>query len=173
MVLWLIGMSGSGKTVLGRYIYDKLKLKIKNLVFLDGDIFRGIMGDDLGHTIEDRRKNAHRITAFCKYLDSQGINVIFSVLSLFHESQEWNRQNIKDYFEVYIKCDFETLKKRNHKGIYKKALNGEIKNVVGVDIDFAPPKRPDMTITNEGTVEELYKSGDMIIDKIGSMLRSI
>jgi len=137
---------------------------------MDGDIFRGLMGDDLGHTVQDRRKNADRVTAFCKHLDSQGISVIFAMLSLFHESQDWNRQNIKDYFEVYIESDLEALKKRDDKGIYKRAMNGEIKNVVGVDIEFPPPKSPNMTITNSGTVEDLYKNADTIIDKIGPML---
>jgi len=171
MVMWLIGMSGSGKTVLGKYIYNKLKPKYNNLLFLDGDIFREIMGDDLGYTIEDRRKNAGRITRLCKYLDSHGVHVIFSVLSLFHESQQWNRNNIKDYYEVYIKCELDTLIKRDAKDIYKKALNGEIKNVVGIDVDFPPPKAPNMIITNDSSIEELYKNGDKIIEEIVSILR--
>ena len=141
MVLWLIGMSGSGKTELGRYIYNKLKPENKNLLFLDGDILREITNNDLGHTIEDRKKNADRITRLCKYMDSQGINVIFAVLSLFHESQEWNRKNIPNYREVYIESDLEDLIKRDPKGIYKKALKGEVKNVVGIDIDFPPPAK--------------------------------
>jgi len=171
VVLWLIGMSGSGKTTLGQYIYMKLKPKYNNLLFLDGDIFREIMGDDLGHTIEDRRENAGRITRLCKYLDSQDIHVIFAILSLFHESQQWNRENIKDYYEVYIKCVFDTLAKRDNKNIYKKALNDEIKNVVGVDVDFPAPKNPNMIVTNDGSIEELYVNGDKIIEKIGSILK--
>jgi len=170
MILWLIGMSGSGKTALGRYIYKKLKPECKNLLFLDGDIFREILGNDLGHTIEDRKRNADRITKFCKYLDSEGINVIFAVLSLFHESQRWNRENIKNYYEVYIKSDFDTLVKRDAKGIYKKALNGEIKHVVGVDIDFPPPANPDMVIVNKGSLEDLYREGEHIIETIRPLL---
>ena len=170
MVIWLIGMSGSGKTTLGKYLYEKLKPVHKNLIFLDGDVIREIMGNDLGHTIEDRRKNAHRITRLCKFLDSHGINVICAVLSIFPESHEWNRANIKDYYEVYLEVPFETLSQRDPKGYYKKALKGEITNFVGVDIKFPPPKDPHMTISNNGSLEGLYKSGDKLIHVIEERL---
>lgn len=170
MVLWLIGMSGSGKTVLGRYIYKKLKPEYSNLLFLDGDILREIMGNDLGHTLKDRKKNADRITRLCRYLSSQGINVIFSVLSLFHESQIWNRENIRDYYEVYIESDFDILVERDAKGLYKKAMAGEINNVVGVDIPFQPPLNPDLTIKNDGSLEDLYSRGDKVIELIRPLL---
>ena len=97
MVLWIIGMSGSGKTTLGKYIYNKLKPECKNLLFMDGDILREIMCNDLGHTLEDRKKNADRINRLCKYLDSNGINVIFALLSLFHENQKLMRKNIDNF----------------------------------------------------------------------------
>ena len=170
MVLWLIGMSGSGKTVLGRYIYKKLKPEYSNLLFLDGDVLREIMGNDLGHTLGDRKKNADRITKLCKYLSSHGINVIFAVLSLFHESQKWNRDNIRNYYEVYIESDFDILVERDAKGLYKKAMAGEIKNVVGVDIPFKPPLKPDLTIKNDSSLEELYSRGDKVIELIRPLL---
>ena len=172
MVLWLVGLSGSGKTVLGRYIYEKLRRGWKNTLFFDGDIFREIMGGDLGHTVSDRKKNADRITKFCKYLDSAGVNVVFAVLSLFHDSQEWNRKNIEHYYEVYIKCDKDVLIERDAKGIYKKALKGEIKNVVGIDIDFIPPIKPNKTIVNNGSLEDLYREGDGIIEAIKPLMAS-
>ncbi|MBF0215764.1 MAG: adenylyl-sulfate kinase [Candidatus Omnitrophica bacterium] len=171
MVLWIIGMSGSGKTALGKRVYEELKPGYPNLVFLDGDILREIMGDDLGHTIEDRKKNAGRITRLCKYLDSSGINVIFAVLSLFHESQRWMRENIRDYYEVYIESDLGVLVQRDSKGIYKKAINGEIKNVVGVDIAFPPPLGPDLTIKNDRGLDDLYREGGKIIKSIKPLLR--
>lgn len=171
MVIWIIGLSASGKTTLGSYIYNKLKPRYKNLVFIDGDIIREIMGNDLGHTIEDRHKNAYRITRLCQQLDKQGINVICSVLSIFRESQDWNKQNMKKYFEIYIKCDFDILTKdRDYKGLYQGALKGEIKNVVGVDIDFLPPKNPDITIINNESIDKLYEQGDQLVDKIANEL---
>ncbi len=170
MVLWIIGMSGSGKTTLGKHIYNKLKPECNNLLFMDGDILREIMGNDLGHTLEDRKKNADRINRLCKYLDSNGINVIFALLSLFHDAQKWMRDNIDNYYEVYINADHNSLIMRDAKGIYKKAMNSEINNVVGVDIPFTPPPNPDITVRNNNGLEDLYKEGDKIIESIRPLL---
>jgi len=170
MVLWIIGMSGSGKTTLGKYIYNKLKPECNNLLFMDGDILRKIMCNDLGHTLEDRKKNADRINRLCKYLDSNGINVIFALLSLFHENQKLMRKNIDNYYEVYIDANFNSLIERDIKGIYKKTVNGEINNVVGVDIPFTPPPNPDITIKNNGSLNDLYSEGDKIIKSIRPFL---
>lgn len=171
MVIWIMGLSASGKTTLAQYMYAVLKPGYKNLVLVDGDMLREINDNDLGHTIEDRRKNAHRLTRLCKQLDDQGINVICAVLSIFHESQEWNRAHIKKYFEVYIKSDVKDLiAKRDYKGIYKKAQQAQLKNVVGVDIPYPEPKSPDMVITNDAGIEDLYRTADTIIEKIKPML---
>ena len=126
MVLWIIGMSCSGRTALGKYIYNKLKPEWNNFLFLGGNILREILGNDFGHTLEDRKQNADRINRLCKYLDSQGINVIFALLSLFHENQRLMRENIDNYYEVYIDANFDSLVERDTKGIYKKAINNKI-----------------------------------------------
>ena len=157
MVIWLIGMSASGKTTIGKKLYDKLKFSKDKWIFLDGDIFRNILGDDLGHTIEDRRKNAYRISKFCEFLSLQNINVIASVLSIFHDNQIYNKKNIKNYKEIYLDVKFEKLIKRDNKKLYNKALNGEIKNVVGVDIPFKPPISPDLIIDNNNDNPDYQK----------------
>jgi adenylylsulfate kinase-like enzyme len=159
-------MSGAGKTVIGRELYALLKTRKPNVIFLDGDNIREIMGNDLGHTIADRNINARRITRLCKYLDSQGIDVICAVLSIFHESQEWNRRNIPKYFEVYIRVPFEVLIKRDQKGLYKKAVVGEVKNVVGVDIEFPTPLNPDLIIDNVEDVLSPDNAAAQIVDAI-------
>ena len=152
MVLWLIGMSDAGKTVVGKQVYKTLKATRKNVVFLDGDVFRNIMGDEMGHNLEDRKKNADRICRMCKFLNDENIHVVCAILSIFPESQQWNRENLKDYYEVYLKVSLETLIKRDSKGLYGKALKGEIENVVGIDIKFTPPPSPDQVVENEGDV---------------------
>ena len=148
MVIWIIGMSASGKTTLGKKLYERLQSGNERWVFLDGDTFRNILGEDLGHTVEDRRKNAYRISRFCEFLSAQKINVLACVLSIFHDNQKYNRENIEDYREVYIDVAFEKLVERDNKQLYKQALEGKIENVVGVDIDFKPPYAPDMTLDN-------------------------
>ncbi len=168
MVIWLIGMSGAGKTTIGKELWLKIKERDKKTVFLDGDLLRDVWGDKLNHSIEDRYKNAHRISNLCKLLDSQGINVIACVLSIFPEWQEWNRNNFSNYFEVLVKTPLEILKKIDDKGIYAKALRGEIKNVVGVDIPFPTPKNPDVVIDNssrEKNPKKIAKDLFRIIEK--------
>lgn len=150
MVIWIIGMSSSGKTVVAKEVYRGLKGKYRNTVLLDGDHFRDILGEDLGYTIPDRKKNADRFCRVCKFLDDQGINVVGAILSLFPESRQWNRENYSNYFEVFLDVPFEELLRRDVKGLYKRALNGEIIDVVGVDIPFTPPEHPDLIIKNDG-----------------------
>ena len=148
MIIWIIGLSASGKTTIGRKLFLRLKESKEKWVFLDGDSFREMMGEDLGHTIEDRRKNANRLTNLCKFLDSCGINVIACVLSLFHDNQEYNRKTFSEYKEIYIDVKMKNLIRRDKNNLYKDALEGKIKNVVGMDIDFKPPLAPDLVIDN-------------------------
>ncbi len=166
MVIWLIGMSNAGKTVIGQEVCKLLKKEGQSVLFLDGDIFREIMGNDLGHSLEDRRTNACRISKLCKYLDTQGVNVVFAILSIFPDLQEWNRKNIEEYYEVYIKVPFNILVERDSKGIYKRALDGQIKNVVGVDIEFPEPAQPDLVIDNAENLDSIEEIAQSIVRSI-------
>tara|TARA_B100000767_G_scaffold235683_1_gene229068 strand:- start:1559 stop:2650 length:1092 start_codon:yes stop_codon:yes gene_type:complete len=163
MVIWLIGMSASGKTTIGRKLHNQLELSGEKWVFLDGDAFRHILGEDLGHSFQDRRKNAYRISRFCEFLSIQGVNVLACVLSIFHDNQEYNKINIPNYKEVFIDVDFDELIKRDNKELYIKAHQGDIKNVVGVDIEFKPPLSPDLTIDNNANNPNFEEITERII----------
>lgn len=157
MVIWLVGLSGAGKTTIGRHMYDQWKSKESNTVFVDGDQIRKIFKQDIendAYTIEGRRRNADRICEICAWLDSQNINVVCCILSLFEESRRWNRKNYSKYFEVYISVPMEILKRRQKNGLYKRALSGDMKNVVGVDIPFKNPKSPDYVFENSQTLTD-------------------
>jgi adenylylsulfate kinase-like enzyme len=146
MIIWLIGMSGSGKTTIARELYAILKPATPNLVYLDGDEFREMFRNDVDHTIEGRHKNAERISHTCRMLDAQGIHVIASVLSIFPEWQAWNRESFSAYFEVFLDIPIKTLEQRDVKGLYENARAGRNDNMVGIDIPFPAPPTPDLII---------------------------
>lgn len=151
MVIWLIGLSGAGKTTIGQHLYTLWKAREANTVLVDGDEIRRIFrqdSDPQAYTIEGRRANAERIAELCAWLDRQRIHVVCSVLSLFEETRRWNRASYSRYFEVYVQVPFEVLIARDTRNLYGPALRGEIRNVVGVDIPFPPPEAPDMIVDN-------------------------
>lgn len=147
-LIWITGLAGSGKTTIGKAVYETLKKKYVNTVFLDGDHFREITGQLSSHTREGRMIVAMQIARMCKFLTDQKINVVCSTISLFKEVHEFNRANNSKYCEVYIHCDMDELMRRDQKQLYTKALKKEIENVVGVDIAFDKPANCDLEIDN-------------------------
>ena len=166
MIIWLIGLSGAGKTTLGKELHHQLHAETRHLLYLDGDEFREIFRNDVDHTIEGRRKNAERISHFCKVLDQQNIHVIASVLSIFPEWQEWNRKNFSKYFEIYLKVPINVLAERDPKDLYQKAQAGEMDNVVGIDIPFPEPLNPDLIIDHILQESGIKKTAEFIRDRL-------
>ena len=149
-VFWITGLSGAGKTTIGRIFYETLKKEQSATVFLDGDALRQVFGGDLGYSADDRRKCAMRYSRLCCLLQGQGINVICCTISMYDSVRKWNRENIPDYKEVYIKVSMDTLQQRNQKGLYSSAANGADHEVAGVQVEIEFPQNPDLIIENEG-----------------------
>lgn len=149
-VYWITGLSGAGKTTIGRIFYEKLKRKYPNTVFLDGDIMRQIFGNDLGYSEEDRRKCAMRYSRLCDMLQRQGLNVICCTISMFDSVREWNRENIENYHEIYVRVTMQTLKERDQKGLYSAYESGEEKELAGFQVGLEEPKYPDVVLENDG-----------------------
>jgi adenylylsulfate kinase len=166
MVIWLIGLAGAGKTTLGRSLHARLKEIDRASVFLDGDHVREIMGQDLGHSLEDRRRNGWRMCRLCQYLDRQNINVVCAILSMFAEQQAWNREAYSDYFEVFLNVPMHELEARDQKGLYSGARAGTIANVAGIDLPFRPPAAPHMVVRNDRGIEQLSAAADDILARI-------
>ena len=167
MVIWIIGLSGSGKSTLANEIVSKVnKTNNDKTILLDGDVIRNVFNNDLGYPKEDRFKNAQRICELGKFLESQRINVVTAILSLFPENREWNRKNLKNYYEVFIDTPMKDLVKRDTKEIYKKFEQGQIVNVAGLDIPFVKPDKADLIIENNKTKKYLLEHADLIIEKV-------
>jgi adenylylsulfate kinase len=154
MILWITGISGSGKTTIGKFFFNSFKQKHKNTIFLDGDEFRSLFGNDLKYTIKDRDKNAQRMTSFVKYLSNQKINLVISANLTSQRYRNWCRKNLKNFVQIYIRANLKSLIKRDYKGLYKKALKKKIKNVVGIDLPFKDPKGIDLFLSNDGSKKE-------------------
>ena len=145
---WITGLSGSGKTSISKIIYNNYKKEKDNIVFLDGDNMRRILNlETTGFDVMTRKKNAYIYVQLAQMLTNQGIDVIFATIAMFNEIRDWNRKNILNYREIYIKSNIENLVKRDTKGIY-----GKIKNVVGIDIELEEPQNPDIIILNDGSI---------------------
>ena len=159
MVIWILGMSGSGKTTLAKLILKKVKHK--KIIHIDGDAIRKIYNDKLGHSLADRETNAERISKLVKYITDQNIIVIASVLSNFPEWLKWNRKNLKNYYEIFLKTNIQILKKRK-----KLLYSNKIKNVIGLDLKFNNPKKPNLIIKDCNDLVQLKKIADRIANKI-------
>lgn len=149
MVIWIIGLSGAGKSTLANELVARIRKDNQKVVLLDGDIIRSLFKNDVDHTIEGRRRNAERLSMLSSFLANEGVHVVAAVLSIFPDWQDWNRENIPGYTEVYLKVSMDTLLKREIKNLYGAALKGEIKNVVGIDIPFPEPTKSDLILDNE------------------------
>ena len=141
---------------------------------LDGDLIRELFANDVDHSVEGRRRNAERLSKLSHYLAGQEVNVVAAVLSIFPEWQRWNRDQIPDYCEVYLKASIDTLLRRDIKDLYRKALDGEIPNVVGVDIPFPKPENADLVIDNDQDRDNFDELVDRImeIDAIQKIMRA-
>ena len=166
MVIWLIGLSGAGKTTLAEACVARAKQDIPHVVLIDGDVVRDTFGNDLGHTMDDRRRNADRIMRLCQWLDSQGIHVVCAILSLFPEHRRWMRDNVADYVEVFIEAPMDQLVARDSKGLYARFERGEISDVAGRDLPFPAPEAADLTIANTGDKADLLAHADTLAQKL-------
>lgn len=168
MVIWLIGLSGAGKTTIGRCVYHEWKKRESNTVLIDGDEIREIFKQNQNqadYSLEGRRQNAERIKQLCAWLDRQGINVVCNILLLFNDVSDWNREHLSSYFEVYVATPLDVVKARDSKGLYAAALSGEMKNIVGIDIPFSPPASPDAVIDNSDECHDFHEFAVQILSR--------
>ncbi len=159
-VIWLTGLSGSGKTTLARNVERMLFDKGYNIYMLDGDNIRDGLNSNLGFSDKDREENIRRIGEVAALFARAGFVVITAFISPFSKDRQRALEAYKENsFEVFLSCDLETCEKRDPKGLYKKARNGEIKDFTGIDSPYQEPDSPNLIInTKDEDVDKCEKS---------------
>lgn len=153
-VVWFTGLSGAGKTTLARRLESLLRERGLKVEVLDGDIVRTNLSKGLGFSKEDRDTNIRRIGFVGKLLARNGVVVIAAAISPYREVRDEVRRDIGDFVEVYVKCPIEVLKERDVKGLYAKALRGEIANFTGVSDPYEESLDPEVTLESDKESEE-------------------
>jgi len=138
---------------LGRELWSRLRVGGRPVTFLDGDALRSVIAEDLGHSAADRRRSAMRNARLCRLLAEQGADVVCATISMFHEVQQWNRENIPGYREIYLRVPIDELRRRDSKGIYAGAKGGDARDVVGLDVPAEAPEAPDLILDNYGALD--------------------
>jgi adenylyl-sulfate kinase len=147
--LWFTGLSGSGKSTLAREMEEIILERGMKVEVLDGDVVRTNLSKGLGYSKEDRDINIRRIGWVCHILTRNDVVAIASAISPYKEIRDENRKMIGRFVEVYCSCPIEVLKERDVKGLYEKAIKGEIKNFTGVSDPYEPPENPEVMIESD------------------------
>lgn len=156
LLIWITGLSGSGKSTIGSALESSLYNLGKATYLLDGDNLRHGINSDLGFSDIDRIENIRRIGEISKLFVDAGLITIATFVSPFKKDRNFVRSLLGDYFiEVYIDCDLDTCIKRDPKGLYEKALSGEIPQFTGISSPYEKPDKPELVInTIDDSIEE-------------------
>lgn len=174
-VVWLTGLPGSGKTTLATAAAERLRGMGYRVEVLDGDWVRKTINPDAGFTREERRRHLLRVAWIARLLARNGVIVFCSFVSPYRDVRREVRRIVEEevpFAEVYVKCPVEECVKRDPKGLYRKALRGEIKHFTGISDPYEPPEAPDLVLDTvnasvEDNVERLVKYTLKLVEKSG------
>jgi adenylylsulfate kinase len=163
-VVWLTGLPSGGKTTLARFLEDELRRRGRQVERLDGDELRTRLTRGLGFSREDRDENVRRVAYVAHLLQRNGVFVITALISPYRQARDEARAEIKDFVEVYVSCPLDECVRRDVKGLYRKALAGEIAHFTGVSDPYEPPLTPEVVVETdrEGPEESLAKILDAL-----------
>lgn len=159
--IWFTGMSGAGKSTISHLLEQRLRSSGAKVEVLDGDIVRTHLSRGLGFSKEDRDENIRRIGFVCELLSRNGVIAIAAAISPYRAVREELRGRIPNFVEVYVQCPLEVLADRDVKGLYKKALAGEVAQFTGISDPYEPPLAPEITVdssteTPEQSLERIW-----------------
>ena len=147
-VIWITGLSGAGKTTLAEQLNLRLQKNHLRPVLLDGDVLRNIFkassSEDQSYSRNSRINLGLKYGLLCKTLSNQGFIVIISTIAMFDKIYAWNRQNLENYLEIYLKVPLDELYMRDNKKIYQRYENGLLNNVAGLDLAIDEPVSSDL-----------------------------
>lgn len=158
--VWFTGLSGAGKSTLSERLAQELELRAHSVELLDGDEVRTHLSKGLRYNRTDRDINVARIAFVASLLVKHGVTVITAAISPYRQARAAAREQIGTFVEVYVRCSIEELARRDVKGLYAKALRGEIEHFTGVNDPYEPPEDPDVVVDSE------YETVDESLDKI-------
>jgi adenylyl-sulfate kinase len=147
--LWMTGLSGAGKTTIARIVESELKGRGLKIERLDGDVVRQSLTRDLGFSREDRDKNIERVTFVAKLLSRNGIGVVACFISPYQAVRDQVRAETTNFIEVFIDAPLDVCVQRDVKGMYARAIAGEITNFTGISDPYEPPRHPEIVIHTE------------------------
>ena len=162
--IWFTGMSGAGKSTVSAILEQRLRSLGARVEVLDGDVVRTHLSKGLGFSKEDRDTNIRRIGFVCQLLSRNGVIAIAAAISPYRETRDHVRSQVKHFVEVYARCPLEKLMERDVKGLYKKALSGEIQEFTGVSDPYEEPLDPEVVLDTH--LEAPQQSADKIWAKL-------
>jgi adenylyl-sulfate kinase len=165
--VWFTGLSGAGKTTLSQLLAERLRAHGAKVELLDGDVFRSDLSKGLGFKREDREENIRRLAFVCELLSRNGVIVVVAAISPYRSMRQEVRSRVRTFVEVYLECPLPVLIGRDVKGLYKKAIAGEISDFTGVSAPYEPPDNPDV---------KLYTADDSVeacLSRIWAKLKSL
>ena len=168
-VLWLTGLSGSGKSTIANLLEQKLVAKHKHTYLLDGDNIRHGLCGDLGFSDKDRVENIRRISEVAKLFVDSGTLVITAFISPFKADRNYCREILgqQEFIEIHVDTPLEVCEARDPKGLYKKARSGDIPHFTGIDSEYQAPEAPEITLSyqDESAVDTAQRLYDLLVTK--------